>query len=362
MTVVASGLGATCVAKAQGTWGGTFMTTGQRTIIFKTAKFNFDPHYVQGGTYLAGGQLAPLGSARVQTWLDAKVTITGDMQNTAQVPLLIAALGTSSALAQIGTTTAWGINGAGPAVASAPDLNSTYVDMQFTVPDDSGTAHPFSFHSGVVQKAEWVFDRAGLVTYSYDLIFQQVETSTSALSVTEPFTQVPLDMANASGVTGSALTANTSGIAVGTYNSEVVVSGIKKATYTLDRKLAAEADRMYMGYAFQQNPVTNDYVDLGVSLELDYTASSKTALWDILLSGALTSVISQSASSTQIGTSTHYPLFSLQTPSFGVDNPDGTPSPDGPKLVGNTLSGKAHIDASNDAWLNACLVTADTTA
>lgn len=359
MTVVGSGQGATCVAKAQGTWGGTFMTTGQRTVVFKTAKFNFDPHYVQGGSYL-GGQLAPLGSARVQTWQDARFTVTGDMLNTSAVPFLIAALGTSSTLSQIGTTTAYGLNGTGPAAASAPDLNSTFLDVQFVVPDDSTALHQVNLHSCVIQKAEWVFDRAGLVTYSYDLIAQQVEFSTAALTSTQPTSQVPFAMNNASATAGQALPAHTSGIAYGTYNSEVNETGLKKATVTLERKLASEADRMYLGQQFQASPVTNDYVDLSVALDVDFTTSTAANLWTYLMGGNLISVLIQSAIGTAISGSS-YPLFSLQIPSFGIDNPDFAQSPDGPKLITATANGKGHIDPAGDPWLNCVYVTADTT-
>lgn len=361
MTTIGSGGGAQLMMKAQGTWGGSFMSTGQRAVPFKTAKLNYDPHYVQGGPYLAGGQLAPLGSARVQTWLDAKITLTVDMLNTAMVPLLIATFGTGS-LTQIGTTAAYGIGGSAGVSASAPDLNSTYLDIQLNVPDDSGTLNPQNFHSCVVQKAEFMFDRANLVTGTFDLIAQQVETSTSALSYTAPTAEVPFAMNNASATAGMALPAHSSGIAYGTYNSEVSEPGLKKATVTLDRKLAAEVDRMYLGYEFQQNPVTNDYVDLGVSLDVDYTAQTVADLWTYLLGGNLTSVIVKSVIGTEIGSSTYYPTFSLQIPAFGIDNPDAAPSPDGYKIVSATMSGKGHIDSSGDPWLNGVYITADTEA
>lgn len=355
-TVIASGLGAQAVAKAQTTWGGTFMATGQRTLIWKTAKFNFDPHYVQGGTYLAGGQLAPLASANVPTWTGATVTLAGDMQNTAQAMLVAAALGTSSTLTQIGTTAAYGLAGAGPAAASAPDLNSTWFDLQFQVPSDDGTPHPFNFHSCAIQKAEWVFDRAGLVTYSYDIICQQIETATAALSTTEPTNQQPFTMATAN-TTAGAIAATASAFATGTYNSEQIFSGMKKITFTLDRKFASQADRMYGGFAFQASPVTVDYVDLTVAIDADYTAAAKTALYDLLLSGATTSVVAQAVGSA-VGAS--HNTFSLQAPAVKFTDPSNTPSPDGPKLVNSTLTGKGLIDPAGDPWLNGTLITADT--
>lgn len=358
MTTFGSGLGATCVMKAQNTWNGTFMSTGQRTVGFKTAKFNFDPHYVQGGTYLLN-QVAPLGSARIQTWQDARFTLTGDMFNTTMVPLLIAAMGAGS-LTQIGTGIAYGIGGSTGVAASSPEVNSTWLDVQFNIPDDSGTQHAFSFHSCAVVKAEWVFDRTGLVTYSYDLVASQIETATGALTATAPTNPVPFAMNNATATAGSALPAHTSGIAYGVYNSEVSEPGIKKCTVTLERKMAIEADRMYLGYQFQQPPVANDYVDATISLDVDYTTATQSGLWTYLLGGNLVSILAQSVIGTAI-TGTTFPTFSLQMPSFGVDNPDFAPSPDGPKIVSQTATGKAHIDLAGDPWFNLVYVTADTT-
>lgn len=360
MTTIGSGGGAQLLMKAQGTWGGSFMTTGQRSVPFKTAKFNYDPHYVQGGPYIAGGQLAPLSSARIQTWQDAKITLTVDMMNSAMVPLLIATLGTGS-LTQIGTTAAYGIGGATGVSASTPDLGSTYLDIQINVPDDGGTLHPQNFHSCVVQKAEFMFDRAQLVTGTFDLIAQQVETSTAALTYTAPTSLVPFSMNNATSTAGSAIPAHTSSIGYGTYNSEVSEPGIKKATITLDRKFQAEADRMYLGYQFQQSPVTNDYVDLGLSLETDYTSATAANLWTYLMSGTIVSVLTQSVIGTAIVGSS-FPTFSLQIPAFGIDNPDATPSIDGYKVVGTTMTGVGHIDPAGDPWLNCVYVTSDTTA
>ncbi len=359
MTVIASGLGAQAVVKAQPSCGGTFITTGQRTLIFKTIDLSIDPHVVNGGPYLAAGQLTNLLSARVLTWQDAKFTIKGDMQNTAMALLLACALGSPAALTEIGTTTAYELGGSSGATASAPDLNDTWFDLQLSLPDTAGNANPLSFHSCVIQKAEWVFDRVNLVSYEYDCIAQQAESATTLLAATEPTSQVPFDMANASGVTGAALPVNTSGFAIGTFGSEEVQPGLKKITFTLNRKLYAEANRMYGGYQFQQSPVTDGYVDMGVSIETDFTPQVYTDLVQLLLSGDPTSVVAQAVGPLISGTS--YNTFSLNTPAFVVDDPKAYPSLAGPDVLKSTITGTAKIDVAGDPWLKSTLITADTT-
>ena len=99
-----------------------------------------------------------------------------------------------------------------------------------------------------------MFERGGLVTYSYDYIFQYVETSTALLAATPSTSPQPFSMATTSGDTTQSC------FAIGPYNSEVIQDGIKKATLTLERSLAAEADRMYLGFEYQASPVTSDYV------------------------------------------------------------------------------------------------------
>lgn len=354
VTSIGSGLGAQAVAKSQGTWGGTYMSTGYTTLPWKTAKITLDPHVVQGGPYLNSGQLAALASARVLTWQDAKVTLTGDVMNIAMARQLICAMGTSSTLSEIGTTTAYGIGGTVGCAIGGPDTNSTWTDMQIGIPTDDGTVQPFNFHSGVIQKAEFVFDRAGLVTYSLDYIFQYVENTTGTFTATPSTSFQPFSMATSNGTTAGSC------FAVGPVGSEAIIPGIKKATLTIDRTFAAEADRMYLGYQYQESPVTSDYVKVDWDLETDYNPTSKTDLFDLLLTGAaVPSIYAQSVGSA-IGSSGQNATFKMNTKASYIDS--GEPSPDGPKIVGSTIKVSAKIDVTNDSFLNMVYITSDTTA
>lgn len=356
-TTLGSGQGVTATAKTQGTWGGTFMSTGQETLIFKTAKIDYDPNYVQGGPYLNGGQLADLATTNVLTWQNVKVTLTGDMTTTKAALMLKCALGTSATMTQIGTTTAYGLGGTTGATGSAPDINSTYMDLQLGIPTTDATINPFSFHSGVIQKAEWVFDRAGIVTYTYDFMFQQMETATGYLAPTVLTNPSVFAMATTMAGTGS-VPATTSGIAIGTYNSEAAIDGIRKATFTLDRKLGRVGEAPYLSEAFVSSPITAGLVDLTVALDVDYTPAVLSSLWAEYVAGTSTSIFCQSAGAA-IGSSGKFNTFSLQTPAV-MWTPGGDPSPNGPELIRSTMTGKGKIDPAGDPWLNAILLSADT--
>lgn len=356
MTItLGSGLGAQAIAKSQSTWGGTYMGTGGTTLLFKTAKLSFDPHIVQGGPYLNSGQLAALASTRVLTWTSAKVTLAGDATNTAMARQIICAMGTSSTLSEIGTGAAYGIGGTAGCAIGAVDTNNTYIDLQLGIPTDDGTVNPFSFHSGVIQKAEFMFERGALVGYTFDYLFQYVETATGLLAASPSTSPQPFSMATSTGTAGGSC------FAVGTAGAEVIIPGIKKATLTIDRTLASEIDRMYLGYSYQQEPVTSDYIKVNWGLETDYNPTTKTDLFDLLLAGtAVPSVYVQSVGSA-IGSSGQNNTLKFQTKSAYVES-GGEPDLSGPKIVGNTINLVANIDTGNDAFLNCVYLTADSTA
>lgn len=338
-----SGLGAFAAIAAQPAYGATFITP-TRVLTFKTAKITFDPHQNQGRPYLRGGQLFNVGSAREILWQNAKVTLTGDVVNTGHALLLASALGTTSTLTELGTTTAYGLGGIAGAVVGAPEISGTFMDMQIGIPTADGTQHPFNFHSCYVTKAEWVLDRTGLVTYSYDLDVQYVESTTVLITPTFPAAPVPFNMA-------------TGLMEFGAYGAEALVDGIRKVTVSLDRKVTT--DRIYNGNTYQDVPVSSNEVDLKVSLEADYTVGAKPALFDLLLAGTPTSMI-VGAVGKPIGVSSYNDTFKLNASNIFVDT-GGEPNVDGPEIVKNTLQASGTVDAAGNAALTAWLYTADAT-
>lgn len=341
---IGSGLGGFAAIAAQPTYGATLVTP-TRVLMIKSAKATWDPHIVYGGPYLEGGITIVPGAARVATWLDAKGTLAGDVTNTAHALLLKTALASSASLTELGTTTAYELGGSSGASMGVADTNGAYFDMQMGVPTRDGTQKAYTYHSCLITKAEWVFDRSGLVTYSYDFDAQYVEQTTALITPTYPTNSVAFNMADSSSV-----------FQVGAYGSEATIDGMKKVTITLERPMSV--DDIYLGSTFKAAPVTNAYVKLTASVDADFTPANKTALWDLFLSNTPISMIATAVGSA-IGTSGHNNTFGLQLTNAFIDS-SAEPSLDGPDVIKNTLALTGTIDAAADAPLKATLITADT--
>ena len=136
---------------------------------------------------------------------------------------------------------------------------------------------------------------------------------------------------------------------------------VGKATLTIERKLATEAERMYLGFTLQQSPVTMDYVDVKWALETDYTPNAKIDLYDLFLAGTAPPSVLVKAVGGAIGSSGYNNTIQFQTPSTYVDS-GGEPSPDGPKIVSSTINLAAKIDTAGDSFLNCLYYTPDTSA
>jgi hypothetical protein len=338
-----SGLGGFAAIAAQPVYGATFVTP-TRVLMIKSAKATWDPHLVYGGPYLEGGITVVPGAARLPTYLDAKGTLAGDMTNTAAALLLKTALASNASLTALGTTTAFELGGASGASMGVADTNGSYFDMQFAPPTTDGTQQKYNLASNVITKAEWVFDRAGLVTYSYDFDAQTVQTTTALITPTFPTGAVAFGMASASSV-----------FKVGAFGSEATIDGIRKATFTLDRKMAT--DRIYLGSPLKQSPITNNYVDLSVTLEADFTPANKTAIWDLFLANTPVSIIATSVGS-QIGATGQFNTFGMNYTNCFLDS-NAEPNLDGPDIVKNTVTFKGTVDAAADPAVKSVLITGD---
>lgn len=350
MSTIGAGIGGFAAIVAQPTYGANFVTP-TRTLVFKSGKSTYDPHWVQGGPYLQGGQPLDYGSANVQTWLDAKGTLTGDVCSTANALLLATAMGSPAALTEIGTSAAYFLGTSPtPVSLSVPDKQNggssgCCFDMQWGVPTDDATLHAENYHSCMIQKAEWVFERGGFCTFSYDFDSQYVETTSALITPSYASAPVPFAMEN-----------TTSAFKVGAFGSESQLAGIRKATFTLERKL--QTDRAYLGVQYKELPVTNDVIGLTVALETDYTAAAKTALFDLFLTGAATSVVCSAIGAT-IGASAA--TFALNATNCTVQTGGESPL-DGPAIVKNTITLKGTLNAAaNYGGLGLTYITGDTT-
>jgi hypothetical protein len=322
----------------------------------KTAKGTYNPHKVQGGPYiryLSGSGVIDIGSANVAVYLDAQLSITGDFINT-NMSLLLAqvfgglALPTPLTFAATGAT-AYTVTDTVAASGSPAGLyvqDGTWIDAELAVPDTGGTLHYQDYVNGKITKAEFVFPRDNIVTFAYDLDYAfVVETDTPALfaGTTEPVGFVPFTMPNASSL-----------FKVGGTS----VDGCRKATVTLTPKLAT--DRAYIGREYKEEPITNGLIEVAVALDMDYTPTSKSDIFDLFIgaqtggSGAysfvypyytpLGSTVIQAVGG-QIASSGSYDTFELILPQLIIQSGGEAPL-EGLDIVKNTINLKGVISNS----------------
>jgi hypothetical protein len=350
VSTLGSGLGGFAAVAPQPTYGASFVTP-TRSVTFKTGKSTWNPHIVDGGPYLLYGQLLSPGSTHIQTWLDATGTLTGDVVTTGQAALTAWAFASNKTLQQIGTTTAYALGGLSGVSLSNADANvgagsAACLDMQYGVPMTNAQLNPVNFHSCLCTKAEWMFDRAGLVGYSYDFDAQTVESQTALITPTVNDSPVAFAMNNTNCV-----------FKLGPYGSEITIDGVRKATVTLERKY--DTNRIYLGNALKEQPITNDYVDFTVSMDVDNTSTAYADVFGTWLTNTPVSIIIESVGA-QIGTSGFNNTFALFiTDAFIMTG--GETSLDGPDLVKNTVSFKGFIDVNGDPAMKALLITSDST-
>ena len=349
-TTLGGGLGAFAAIAPQPSYGGAFVTP-TRAVTFKTGTSTYNPHIVQGGPYLRYGALVPPGSTHVQTWLDATGTLTGDVVTVGQAALIAWAFASNATLQELGTTTAYALGGAAGITLNNADANigagsAACLDMQYGVPTTDAVLHAENYHSCLCTKAEWKFDRAGLVSYSYDFDAQYIETTTPLITPTIVTSPVAFAMNNAA-----------STFKVGTYGAEVQLDGIRDMTVTIAR--AYDTNRIYLGDQYKNQPITNNLIDFTAVLNTDYTPTALTALFAPWLTNTLASLI-VSAVGAPIGSGGFNNLFSLQLTNAFLDT-GGTPTLQGPDIVKGSLTFKGTIDTNNDPAMIAHYVCADTT-
>lgn len=336
MPGLGGGLGGAVGIAAESTYG-TFVAP-TRWVEVHSAKLQQRKHVVQGEG-LAYGRVIEPGARRVNVWNDAGGEIEFEVLNSGFALLLQHIMGSSATLSQISTTTAYQLS----TTLGVPD-NQNYLSMQALVPDTSGTIHPENFHGCKLQKAEFTAELGGLVTCALTVDAQQVEGTTVAGTPTyttsaQPFS--PLGMS----------------FKVGPYGSEATLDGVKKASLSIERTL--KTDRIYLGQSFKEEPVTNGWVKLTGSFDVDLTSTNKAVIWDAFAADTSVSVILDFVGSS-IGSSGHNNELKLNATDCFFDS-GGTPELDGPDLVTATIPWSALIDAANDPALTAVLTTADTT-
>jgi hypothetical protein len=276
--------------------------------------------------------------------------LTGDVVTVGQAALIAWAFATNATLQELGTTTAYALGGAAGITLQNADANvgagsAACLDLQYGVPTTDANLHAENYHSCLCTKATWVFDRAGLVTYEYEWDAQYIETTTALITPTINTSPVAFAMNNTSSV-----------FKVGPYGSEIVMDGVRKATVMIERKY--DTNRIYLGQAYKEQPITNDIVNFGLTLETDYTPSAMTNIFGAWLTNTPLSVIISSVGAA-IGSGGFNNLFSLQLTNAFIDS-GATPTLTGPDIVKSTIALTGTIDTNNDPAMVAHYVTADT--
>lgn len=226
---------------------------------------------------------------------------------------------------------------------AAQSFSGSQLDMQLGVPTNQGELTPWNYHSCMITKAEFVFERTGLVSCTFDWDAQYVENSTALVTPTMSVSAAPFSMSNTASV-----------FKIGAPGSQVTLPGVRKLTVTLQRKLAV--DRVYLGEQRKQIPSTNGMLDLLVAAEMDYTNQAKGVLETFLTNTP--QALTVNAVGPAVGTIGSEELgFEM---SNGFIESGGEAPLDGMDIVKNTVNLKATINSANANPLKGILKTQDT--
>lgn len=336
MTTVATGLGGAVGIAAETTYGTWVDPT--TTLEVRSFKMQGQPHIVQGEG-LAYGRALDLGTRRNLVYLDGKGTMDLEFLNQKQALLLAWAMGSNATLTQLGTTTAYQI----VCDLGLPDLQN-YLSMQALVRDTAGNIKQQNFHGCKSTSVTFTSDLTTPLMWSFDIDSQTFTDSETAFT--------PSYLTNTRNFTFNQLT-----VSAGAFGSEASVDGITKVSLKVERGMYT--DRVYAGTSgVKSEPLSNAYIKLTGSIDLDLTANNKATLWDIMNTQAAVPSLVFDWVGNAIGSSGHHDELKLNATDVFIDS-DGTPELDSPAQTHTTLNFTGLIDSANDSALIATLTTAD---
>jgi hypothetical protein len=230
-----------------------------------------------------------------------------------------------------------------------------WFDAEIGLPDTGGTMHFQDYHSCKIVKAEWVIERSGIATYSYDVDAAYVSfPSSSAITgaPTQPTAPVPFSPTNA-----SSLFKVWDGAALST------LDGCRKTTVTLTPKLAT--DRIYLGNVYKDEPSTIGLIEVAVALEMDYTPTAASDIFKYFVAPNRASlgnnnttdafVVSCAGNQIAVGIND---LVKWTFPELWIMSGGEAPL-DGVDIVKNTIMLKGVLDANGDGAAYGVLDTLD---
>jgi hypothetical protein len=203
--------------------------------------------------------------------------------------------------------------------------------MELGVPDVSGTVHSQKYHSNKITKAEWMFPRDNLVTFSYDVDSCYVELGSSGAGdgPSQPTAPIPFSMISSSSI-----------FTVG----GDTLDGCRKATVTVTPKLAT--DRIYCGNEYKDEPISNGLIEVLVALDMDYTPTADSELFQYFIQPTRAPLASTVITASAIGATGANAAFTLTFPELRIMSGGESPL-DGVDIVKNTVNLKATFNGSS---------------
>jgi len=277
------------------------------------------------GDGLIAGRFAPPASRRVITTQFGQIgTLPTEILNTKMGLLLKHIFGGAVTPVQQAATTAY------LQTHTLVDNVGRFFSAQAQVPQTDGTVKAFTGRGGKVTSAEFSCEVDGLLMLSAAADFQKVLDTDTAGAPSPVTGQWPFNFSQMNVKLAA------------TYGSEVSVSGVRKASFKLDR--GQDTGRFYGDGSggFKKEPLMNALPGLGGSLDVDFV--DKTIFADRFRDDTTAALVLEWVGATAIA-STFFPTLRLKFPAVKFD--DGTPTVDDRGVVKTTFNYVVLDDQTN---------------
>lgn len=316
--MIGSGLGASIGFAKESTYG--TVVTPVKFPEMETWPHERRPNFVQGGGLAAGRMLKP--SSRY-----VLVSRDGGLTGTMEVPskgfgFLLENLMGSSTIVQQGATAAW------LQTHVLGDNKGKSLTIQSGVPDQGGTVRPYTLPGSKMVSMELScgFDDPRLMAnMTFDSQDYSEATALAAPSYSTGI--VPRQFAEM-------------GFKMGAVGAEAAVSGVKKVTLKIERKMNTSL-QYANGGGKKAEPILNDWADVSGTFEVDYVTKADFAD-RVPLTGSV-SVIWEFVG--PLIASTFFQTFRVKMPATLIES--GDPQVDGPDVVNATYNFVVDDDQTN---------------
>ena len=207
------------------------------------------------------------------------------------------------------------------------DNRGKYVTMQESLPDAGGTANPMGLTGGKITSGEFSCGVDEMLQASFDLDGRAIDQATALAAASYPAGALPFHFAQ-------------SAVKLGSYGTEALVQGVRKATVTISR--GQDTGRFYTGNAgLKSEPIMNEMPAISGSLDVDLV--NKADFLDRFVGNTATS-LDWIFTGPIIATSYAY-TFRIRLPR--VKFYGGIPDVSGPDTLKGAVPFKAFQDATN---------------